>query len=195
MFQRLRAHNLKLSPKKCHLMRLSVKFLGHIIDKNGVAVDPAKVEVISKMSKADLMDDDGCTPSVKRIKPFLGMMLYYQHFIPGCSSLAKPLFALTSGQKRRGRVKQNTNTGSFRKLKPSDWTEECDVSLFKLKDSLLNCVVLSHPDFNQPLILSIDASLDRLCYRKSHQAKRKPAPLLLLAKHSVHLKRNTLHTV
>lgn len=162
VFQRLRLHNLKLSPKKCHLMRSSVKFLGHIIDKNGVVVDPAKVEVISKMTKADLMEDDGRTPSVKRIKSFLGMILYYQHFIPSCSSLAKPLFALTSGQKKRGRVKRNTNTGSFRKLKPSDWTEECDVSLCKLKDSLLNCVILSHPDFSQPLILSIDASLDGL---------------------------------
>lgn len=41
-------------------------------------------------------------------------------------------------------------------------TEECEESLSKLKDSLLNCVVLSHPDFSQPLILSIDASLDGL---------------------------------
>lgn len=162
VFQRLRRHNLKLSPRKCHLMRSSVKFLGHIIDRNGVAVDPAKVEVISKMTKADLMEDDGCTPSVKRVRSFLGMVLYYQHFIPNCSSLAKPLFALTSGQKRRGRVKLNTNPGSYRKLKPSDWTEECEVSLSKLKDSLLNCVVLSHPDFSQPLVLSIDASLDGL---------------------------------
>lgn len=162
VFQRLRLHNLKLSPKKCHLMRSSVKFLGHIIDKNGVAVDPTKVEVIAKMTKVDLMEDDGCTPSVKRIKSFLGMVFYYQHFIPNCSSLAKPLFSLTSGQKRRGRVKLNSNPGSYRKLKPSDWTNECEESLSKLKNGLLNCVVLSHPDFAQPLILSIDASLDGL---------------------------------
>lgn len=41
VFQRLRLHNLKLSPKKCHFMRSSVKFLGHIISGDGVAVDPA----------------------------------------------------------------------------------------------------------------------------------------------------------
>lgn len=92
VFQRLRNHNLKLSPKKCHLMRLSVKFLSHIIDGSGVAVDPAKVEVKSKISKADLMEDDGCTPSVRRIKSYLGMVFFYQHFIPNCSSIAKPLF-------------------------------------------------------------------------------------------------------
>lgn len=89
VFQRLRDHNLKLSPKKCHLMRSSVKFLGHIIDGSGVAEDPAKVEVISKMSKTDLMEDDGCTPSVLRIRSYLGMVFFYQHFIPNCSSIAK----------------------------------------------------------------------------------------------------------
>ena len=143
-------------------MRSSVKFLGHIIDGEGVAVDPAKVEVISKMSKTDLMEEGGCTPSVKRIKSFLGMVFYYQHFIPNCSSIAKPLFALTAGQKRRGKVRMNSNAGSYRKLKPSDWTDECEAALCNLKDALLNCVVLSHPDFSQPLILSIDASLDGL---------------------------------
>lgn len=162
VFQRLRLHNLKLSPKKCHLMRSSVKFLGHIIDGSGVAVDPAKIEVISKMSKADLMEEDSCTPSVRRIKTFLGMVFYYQHFIPNCSSMAKPLFVLTAGQKKRGKVRANSNAGSYRKLKPSDWTNECDVALCDLKESLLNCVALSHPDFSCPLILSIDASLDGL---------------------------------
>ena len=162
VFQRLRENNLKLSPKKCHLMRSSVKFLGHIIDGNGVAVDPAKVDVISSMSRSDLMEDDGCTPSVRRIKSFLGMVFFYQHFIPNCSSIAKPLFALTAGQKRRGRKKVNVKAGTFRKLKPDDWTPECDITFAGLKESLLDCAVLAHPDFSRPLFLSTDASLDGL---------------------------------
>lgn len=51
VFQRLREHNLKLSSKKCHLFWQSVKFLGHIIDGDGVTVDQEKVEVITKTSK------------------------------------------------------------------------------------------------------------------------------------------------
>ena len=39
-------------------MQASVKFLGHIIEGSGVAVDPAKVAVISKISKTDLKEDD-----------------------------------------------------------------------------------------------------------------------------------------
>lgn len=69
---------------------------------------------------------------------------------------------LSLPQKRRGKVRSHSNAGSYRRLKPSDWTGECDEALCKLKESLLNCVVLSHPDFSRPLILSIDASLDGL---------------------------------
>lgn len=162
VFQRLRSYNLKLSPKKCHLMQASVKFLGHIVDGNGVSVDPSKVEVIAKLSKTDLMEEDGCTPSVRRIKSVLGMILYYQHFIPNCSSVARPLFSLTAGQKRRTKLKTEAKAGTYRKLKPVDWTPECDDALSKLKESLLQSVVLAHPNFSLPLILSIDASLEGL---------------------------------
>lgn len=162
VFQRLRSHNLKSSKKKCHLMQGSVKFLGHIIDGNGVSVDPSKVEAIVKLSKADLMEEDGCTPSVRRIKSVLGMILYYQHFIPNCSSVEKPLFSLTAGQKKRTNVRTEAKAGTYRKLKPTDWTPECDDALSNLKESLLHSVVLAHPDFSLPLILSIDASLDGL---------------------------------
>lgn len=162
VFQRLRFHNLKLSPKKCHLMQSSVKFLGHIIDGHDISVDPSKVEVIANLCKADLMEEDGCTPSVRRIKYVLGMILYYQHFIPNCSAVTKPLFSLTAGQKSGAKSRADVKAGVYRKLKPSDWTPECDSALSKLKKSLLHSVILAHPDFSLPLILSIDASLDGL---------------------------------
>lgn len=109
------------------------------------------------------MEVDGCTPSVRRIKSFLGMVFYYQHFLPNCSAVAKPLFALTAGQKRRGRSpKDKKPHGSFRRLTPADWTAECGEALDKLKTMLLECVVLAHPDFEEPFVLSVDASLDGL---------------------------------
>ncbi|KAL7891591.1 hypothetical protein AOLI_G00010670 [Acnodon oligacanthus] len=143
-------------------MRESVKFLGHLIDSNGVSLDPAKFEVITRMSRADFMEEDRCTPSVKRIKSFLGMVFYYQYFIPNCSVIARLLFALTAGQKRRGKVKINTKAGIFRRLQPNHWTPECDAALSSLKENLLHSVVLAHPDFSHPFVLLIDASLDGL---------------------------------
>lgn len=158
VFKRLRRHNLKLSPKKCFFLRRSVRFLGHIVDANGVSTDPSKVESITNMVSTDLMESDGVTPSPKRIRSFLGMVNYYQHFMPGYSAMAKPLFDLLKGAKRRG--KQPKNKLSSRKLCVADWTPEQGQAFESLKASLVHSVVLAHPDFNRPFMLSTDASLD-----------------------------------
>ncbi|KAJ8358505.1 hypothetical protein AAFF_G00433750 [Aldrovandia affinis] len=160
VFQKVRDSHLKLSPKKCHLLRKSVKFLGHVIDQSGVSVDPTKVDAVSNMPRAALMEEDGCTPSVKKLKSFLGMVFFYQSFIPGCSAIAKPLFALTAGMKRKGRA--GRGAGMFRKLTTADWSPACEEAFHRLKRELLTCAVLAHPDFSRPFILSVDASLDGL---------------------------------
>ncbi|XP_031735145.1 uncharacterized protein LOC116401066 [Anarrhichthys ocellatus] len=72
VFERLRGHNLKLAPKKCFFLRRSVKFLGHIIDENGVSTDPSKVENITNMTDTDLMETDGVTPVPEADKILFG---------------------------------------------------------------------------------------------------------------------------
>uniref|UniRef100_A0AAV2KRL7 ribonuclease H n=1 Tax=Knipowitschia caucasica TaxID=637954 RepID=A0AAV2KRL7_KNICA len=59
VFSRLAANNLKLSPKKCHFLRRSVKFLGHIVCEEGMKTDPSKVQAIGDIREADLMEADG----------------------------------------------------------------------------------------------------------------------------------------
>uniref|UniRef100_A0AAV2MMH4 ribonuclease H n=1 Tax=Knipowitschia caucasica TaxID=637954 RepID=A0AAV2MMH4_KNICA len=163
VFHRLRDNNLKLAPKKCHFLKEKVGFLGHVIDGSGVSVDPSKVEVITSMTVGDLMEADGSTPSVRRIKSFLGMVFYYQHFIPNCSAIAKPLFALTAGQRRKGKSALfKKSQGTFRKRTPADWNDGCAEAFESLKTMLLECVVLSHPNFDEPFVLSTDASMDGL---------------------------------
>lgn len=161
-------------------MRASVKFLDHVINHNSVSVDPAKVDIITKMSKADLLEVDRCMPSAKRIKSFLGIF-YQQHFIANCSSVAKPLFILTAGQKRRGKTNADSGAGTYHRVKATDWMLKCDAGFINLKECFLNSVVLTHPDLSHPLILSIDASLDGLSavYPKCLLVKRKCVPLLL----------------
>ncbi|KAJ8396768.1 hypothetical protein AAFF_G00013670 [Aldrovandia affinis] len=119
-----------------------------------------KVDAVSNMPRAALMEEDGCTPSVKKLKSFLGMVFFYQSFIPGCSAIAKPLFALTAGMKRKGRA--GREAGMFRKLTTADWSPACEEAFHRLKRELLTCAVLAHPDFSRPFILSVDASLDGL---------------------------------
>ncbi|KAG1937112.1 interleukin-1 receptor accessory protein-like 1-A [Pimephales promelas] len=90
VFARLRAHGLKLALKKCHFLRRSVKFLGHVIDNTGVATDPDNVSAISAISESDLMMPDGVTPSQKKIrvsKDVLTKKRRLQYVVP--SSLVK----------------------------------------------------------------------------------------------------------
>ena len=148
VFSRLSSHNLKLAPKKCFFLRRSDKFLGNIVCEEGIRTDPGKVEAISKVQKVELMEADGQTPCSKKIRSFLGMVLYYQHFIEGCSAKAKPLFKLTAGSSRkqtRGRKGRKSKTGS-----PTE----------ALKTGLLHTVTLAHPFLDQPFILAVDATFD-----------------------------------
>ena len=45
VFEKLKAAGLKLSPSKCHLFKKLIKYLGHIISEDGIAVDPDKISV------------------------------------------------------------------------------------------------------------------------------------------------------
>ena len=46
VFQRFRAHNLKINPDKCDFFRMKVQFLGHIVSKDGLEVDPSKIGAV-----------------------------------------------------------------------------------------------------------------------------------------------------
>lgn len=105
---------------------------------------------------------DGCTPSQQKVKSFVGMVMFYQHFIPGFCRITKPLFALTAGKKRRVKGHHRGRAGTFRVLTPQDWTPACEKAFEGLKRALLECVVLTNPDFDRPFLLCTDASIDGL---------------------------------
>ena len=48
VFSRLREAGLHLKPTKCHLARTEVKYLGHVVSRQGVSADPEKVEAVRK---------------------------------------------------------------------------------------------------------------------------------------------------
>lgn len=64
LFAHLRNVNLKLNPSKCEFATKSIKYLGHIVSKDGVKVDPSNVEKVKNFPR----------PSTSRqVKSFLGM--------------------------------------------------------------------------------------------------------------------------
>nr|GFA18482.1 retrotransposon protein, putative, Ty3-gypsy subclass [Tanacetum cinerariifolium] len=84
--------NEKLYAKfsKCDFWLKSVHFLSHVIDSDGVYVDPAKVEAIRNWSAPT-------TPT--EVRQFLGLAGYYRRFIEGFSLISKPLSKLTQKSK------------------------------------------------------------------------------------------------
>jgi hypothetical protein len=78
-----------------------VTFLGHVISKGGIFVDPCKVQ--------DVLSWNAPT-SVGNIQSFLGLAGYYRRFIEGFSKISKPMSEL------------------LEKDKKFEWTPACEAS-------------------------------------------------------------------
>ncbi|GJZ84561.1 putative reverse transcriptase domain-containing protein [Tanacetum coccineum] len=82
----LKKEELYAKFSKCEFWISKVQFLGHVIDSEGIHVDPAKIESIK----------DWTSPkSPTEIRQFLGLAGYYRRFIEGFSKIAKPMTKLT----------------------------------------------------------------------------------------------------
>ncbi len=127
---RMAKAKLTLKTSKCQWLKNSVKFLGHIVSKEGVAVDPQKVQSVSSfpvpLNKTD-------------VRSFLGLTSYYRRFIPEFARRSKPLADLT------------------KKKCLFNWTEEVQKSFDDLKQCLTTTPILRCPDFNLPFKLYTDA--------------------------------------
>ncbi|GJW90860.1 putative reverse transcriptase domain-containing protein [Tanacetum coccineum] len=116
---------------KCDFWLESVQFLGHVINNNGVHVDPAKVEAIRNWSAPT-------TP--KEVRQFLGLAGYYRRFIEGFSLISKPLTKLTE------------------KNKKYEWGTDEDEAFQTLKQKLCSAPILSLPEGTENFVVYCDAS-------------------------------------
>ena len=81
----LQEHHLYTKFSKCDFYKPHIQYLGHIIFKKGIAMDPKKIKAI----------EDWPTPiSVTYIISFLGLVGYYQNFIENFSRISYPISAL-----------------------------------------------------------------------------------------------------
>ena len=85
-FEHLRQAGLRLKPSKCSLLETSVKFLGHLVSKEGLACDPDQTDCVQ----------DWKTPKcVTEIRSFIGFTSFYKRFIPNFAFIAASLVRLT----------------------------------------------------------------------------------------------------
>jgi len=130
MLSTLAEHKLYAKLKKCDFWMEEVHFLGHIISKDGISVDPAKVASIEGWPRPT---------TVTEVRSFMGMAGYYRRFVMDFSRIALPL------------------TWLLRKDHKFEWTAECESSFQELKETLMAAPVLAIPEGNEEYVIYSDA--------------------------------------
>ena len=142
VFQRIRDYGLKLSPKKCSFFMKKVKYVGHIVSKDGVEPDPDKLSKVKNWP----------TPTnCEQVRQFLGFAGYYRKFIHNFAKIARPLIDIMA-------VCKKPRSNCKPKLDPKwHWNTEQQQAFEILKEKLTSPPVLSYPDFSKPFKLHTDA--------------------------------------
>ena len=111
IFQRLREAGLVLNVEKCQFGVPSVDYLGHHVDAAGVSLLPSSVAAVKNFPQP---------VSTKQMMSFLGMLNFYQRFIPGAARMLKPLTDALKGKPQ----------------KELTWSEEMKTSFSRSKEAL-----------------------------------------------------------
>ncbi|KAL7880974.1 hypothetical protein SRHO_G00032280 [Serrasalmus rhombeus] len=121
----------RLNKEKCKIGLEEIKYLGHILSKDGLKPDPSKIEAIRKMP----------TPECKKdVERFLGMVTFLAKFIPNMSQYTEPLCEL------------NRDDAMWQ------WQAKHQQAFEKLKTMLTEAPVLKYYDVSLPVTVSVDAS-------------------------------------
>ncbi|XP_035836191.1 uncharacterized protein LOC110886480 [Helianthus annuus] len=127
----LRKEKLYAKFSKCAFWLREVQFLGHVINKDGVLVDPTKVEVVVNWVPPK-------NPS--EVRSFLGLAGYYRRFIQDFSKISLPLTRLT------------------KKNEKFVWGVEQERAFQTLKSKLSDAPILTLPEGSEDLVVYTDAS-------------------------------------
>jgi len=128
VMEKLGENKLFAKFKKCEFWLEEVSFLGHVVNKNGLTVDPTTVQAVVKWERPT---------SVRGICSFLGLVGYYRRFIDGFSALSGPL---------------------TRKTAPIIWSDKCEANFQELKHRLVTAPVLTLPMESVGYVVYTDAS-------------------------------------
>nr|GFC37478.1 putative reverse transcriptase domain-containing protein [Tanacetum cinerariifolium] len=131
-------------------MDLMNRFLGHVINSQGIYVDPAKIESVKDWASPKLPTE---------IRQILGLAGYYRRFIEGFSKIAKPMTKLTQ-----------------KKVK-FEWGEKQEAAFQLLKQKLCSEPILALPEGSEDFIVYCDASikgLDAVLMQREKTEARKP---------------------
>ncbi|GJZ32484.1 putative reverse transcriptase domain-containing protein [Tanacetum coccineum] len=127
----LKKEELYAKFSKCEFWIPKVQFLGHVIDSQGIHVDPAKIESIKDWASPK-------TPT--EIRQFLGLVGYFRRFIEGFSKVAKPMTKL------------------MQKKVAFEWGDKQEAAFQTLKNKLCSAPILALSQGAENFIVYCDAS-------------------------------------
>lgn len=113
-----------------------MRYLGHLISKDGITTLKDKVDAITNYPKPN---------TVSELRRFLGLINFYRRFIKNAAASQAPLHALTSAATKRDK-------------RPITRTPEAEYAFEEAKQRLSNVSLLAHPNEGSPLVLCTDAS-------------------------------------
>ncbi|KAL8127153.1 hypothetical protein AgCh_014175 [Apium graveolens] len=140
--QRLREKQLYAKFLKYEFWLDEVQFLGHIVGKDGIKIEPINIEAVSRWEQPK-------TPI--EVRSFLGLTGYYRRFVKDFAKIVTPLTKLT------------------RKNERFVWTEKYEESFQELKKRLVTSPILALPDEMGNFVIYSDASIKGLgCVLMQH---------------------------
>ena len=139
VLQRLREHKLYAKLSKCSFGKSELEFLGHVVGRDGIKVDPRKVAAVCAMRAEEHVTN------VTQLRSFLGMANYYRRFMKDYASNTALLTSLT-GSKSEWDGK---------------WTPEMLREFKWVQESLTNAPTLApfDPEKLCQLVVTADASV------------------------------------
>lgn len=134
VYRRLKDANLTVNLEKCKFCRPSLKYLGYLVDKNGLRTDPDKVAAMLNLPRPE---------NVTELKRFIGTVGWYRRFLKDFSTMTAPLTQLLKKKK---------------KLQKLVWTEEAEKSFQNIKEALISAPILASPNYAKMFYIQCDAS-------------------------------------
>ncbi|MCG8032935.1 MAG: DDE-type integrase/transposase/recombinase [Candidatus Thiodiazotropha taylori] len=131
VLQRLEQYGLRVNMDKCSFMQERVTYCGHEIDKTGLWKMKDKVDAVLNAPVPQ---------NVAQLRSLLGLVNYYNRYLPNLSTVIKPL---------------NELLGKNRKW---FWSDSCQKAFENVKKLITSEPVLTHYDPNAPVRLACDAS-------------------------------------
>nr|GEV00025.1 putative reverse transcriptase domain-containing protein [Tanacetum cinerariifolium] len=126
----LRQEEFYAATAKCVFVTASIQFLGYMVSREGLKVDPSKVLAIDQWPRPS---------SITEVCSFHGLASFYRLFIPHFSGVMAPITNCMKGTR-------------------FDWTHDAEAAFIEIKRRLTSAPILVLPDFSQSFELYCDAS-------------------------------------